>query len=1077
MFEKKKIKWTLKWRKRTFKRKNYAKKKNKWNFVVLKWIWFLFISFFLFSIILWVVLYKKYIEPLPPVEEIKNMHIAQTSIIYDKDENELYKIFKENRTYVDYKDINPNMVNALVAWEDQRFWTTPWFDLIWIARATLFGLISWDFRWTSWLSQQLMKVTYLTSERSIERKVKEFYLSWKLNKVFDKEKIVELYLNKIFFGSNAYWIEQASKTFFGVNASELDILQSSILASLPKAPSGLSPYNHKDKLIWYPYILNTIDSEEKNKLLTKASIEKNKIFLSKLIKVINDLSLKNVNWNALICWIDKNVIKSWTFRIDSDWCTTLWFDKLLNFLNSIVIKDWDSVLEYQTWRKDYILWRMLEDWYIDFDVYKESILSSFWYEFKKYRTNIRNPYFVMYVKDYLVRKYGEEIIEQWWFKIYTTLDSKLQIKAEELVEKYWKTNETKFWAKNTAMVSLNNKTWWIVTMVWWRDYFDEENGWNNNMITSRLQPGSTFKPFVYALAVNNSPIGSKTPIYDLKTRFPGWYIPNNFDWKFEWKMNLSTALNNSRNIPAIKMFYLAWGEEKVISFMEKLWVKTLRAFKEEYKIKYPWKSYSYAAPMALWTWLMSPLELAWAYSTFANNWINNDINPIIKIIDRKWNVIEWWEDEDEIIEKEPSISPDLTYVMNTILSDTSTRPVFWNSFLSIEWRQIAAKTWTSTKQYTRNWRKIIAPRNLWTIWYTPQITTVVWAWNTNWKELYLNWNWLEAAGPIMINFMKEAHKWVPVENWKKWIWVKTLNVSNVSWLLPSVNFPEEFLISSNFVNSPKEYDESLKLLEVDTLCDWKVTNDTPRSAIKRGYLMNFHSINPSNSAFEGPVIEWIKTWEYKKAYWNYWNIITTYNDKTCSRAWISNAVIKTNIADNVNLFIWNNNIDLAYRSDRGVVRVEVYIWDLLLKTVPVSNKTQKGLALSINIPANLSNSNWIMKFRVIDNEYYSYDKNININILATDTIKPVINISSWDNITLDSWSSINVIWNVVDTSTIQNIKYFLNWFEVNKSFNTKKIKIWIDSINLNPWVNTLEILATDSSLNTTNKKIIINLSN
>ncbi|USN58578.1 MAG: hypothetical protein H6767_00160 [Candidatus Peribacteria bacterium] len=107
-------------------------------------------------------------------------------------------------------------------------------------------------------------------------------------------------------------------------------------------------------------------------------------------------------------------------------------------------------------------------------------------------------------------------------------------------------------------------------MVGGRDYFDTEIGGNNNMITSRLQPGSTFKPFTYALAMSENEIGSKTPIYDLETEFPSNYIPGNFDGKFMGKMNVSTALNNSRNIPAVKMYFLAGGENNILDYMEDL---------------------------------------------------------------------------------------------------------------------------------------------------------------------------------------------------------------------------------------------------------------------------------------------------------------------------------------------------------------------------------------------------------------------------------------------------------------------------------------------------------------------------
>ena len=968
-------------RKRTFSSKKYYNKRSKKQFRIFKWLLFLFVSFVLFSFVLSAVLYKKYIETLPPVEEIKNMDIAQTSIIYDKYWDELYKIFKENRTYIDYKDINKNIINALVAWEDQRFWTTPWFDLIWIIRATLNWVISWDFRWTSWLSQQLMKVTYLTNERTLERKIKEFYLSWKLNKVFDKQKIIELYLNKIFFWSNAYWIEQAAKTFFWVSASDLWILQSSVLASLPKAPSWLSPYMHKDRLMGYPFIFNINQQEDKTKILNQKDIEENKIFLYKLIKFIENLELKKVNNLALICNIDKNQLKPWSFRVDSDSCSSMWFEDLLGFLNSIRIKDWDYFMEYQTWRKDYILGRMLEDEYINFDDYKKAIIDSFGFEFQKYRTNIKNPHFVMYIKEYLEKKYGKEIIEQWGFRIYTTLDPDLQEKAEEIVEKYWEINETKFWARNASLISLDNETWWVLAMVWWRDYFDEENDWNNNMTTSRLQPWSTFKPFVYWLAIENNNIWSATPIYDLQTEFPWDYIPNNFDGEFQWKMTVSSALNNSRNIPAIKMFYLAWWEEKIISFMEKLGVKTLREFKEEYKEKYPWRIYVYAAPMALWTGLMTPLELASAYSTFANMWIRKEVNPIIRIVDRKWNVIEDIEREKDTISEDTVIEPSLAYIINSILSDEKSRPEFWNNYLSIPWRKLASKTWTSTKQYTEGTEKIIAPRNLWTAWYTPQITTVSWVWNTNWEELFLNWNWLEAAWPIMKDFMAYAHEWKKVSSWSRPLWVENLKISSISWLLPWEWFPSNFLTSSNFINPPTSFDDSLKFVEVDRLCFWKVTKNTPVEAIRRWYLVNFRSINPDNSKWEEPVLKWVNDWGYKEKYSRFWNVITYYSWNVCSRNWKVNVVTKTSIEDS-KLTIGRNDIKIWYVAGRNIRKMDIYLWNKLLKSIDNINISQKWFDVALFVPFNLLWTKANLKIRLVDSQYYHYDEDISVDIVG-----------------------------------------------------------------------------------------------
>jgi membrane carboxypeptidase/penicillin-binding protein len=254
-----------------------------------------FLKFLLIIVVLttfWVViggfvLYKKIIEPLPPVTKLKEFSIPQTSSIYDRKWNLLYSVFKEKRTYVEFDQINRNMINAIVAWEDKRFWTNPWFDLIWLIRAWINWIVTWNITATSTISQQLIKNTFLTNERSYERKIKELFLSYEMTNEFTKETIIELYLNKISFWNNSYWVEQASKTYFWKKASELNYLEASILASIPKWPTLFSPYRYKNKkwtfvgyprLMWYPYIYNQsiiewVNNKDKKEIL----IEKNKI--------------------------------------------------------------------------------------------------------------------------------------------------------------------------------------------------------------------------------------------------------------------------------------------------------------------------------------------------------------------------------------------------------------------------------------------------------------------------------------------------------------------------------------------------------------------------------------------------------------------------------------------------------------------------------------------------------------------------------------------------------------------------------------------------------------------------------
>ena len=307
--------------------------------------------------------------------------MPEATTIYDRDWNELYKIYSEKRTYVSYENINKNMINAIVAWEDKRFWTHPWYDWIGIVRAFFKWIFNWmNFSWTSWINQQLAKVTYLSDERTIERKVKELYLSIELDSIFDKKDILELYLNKIFFWWNSYWIEQASQTYFWTWASNLWVLESSILASLPKAPTGLSPYQHKDILLGYPSIIDMNGMAEDIKILSNIDLEINKKEIDLLINFINNLSWKRWSSHMQICWIDETDMKINWVEVNENWCSFIRYNNLLSFLNSIYVSHDNLYIKYKTWRKDYVLWRMLEDWYITFDQYILEIISSFWFD-------------------------------------------------------------------------------------------------------------------------------------------------------------------------------------------------------------------------------------------------------------------------------------------------------------------------------------------------------------------------------------------------------------------------------------------------------------------------------------------------------------------------------------------------------------------------------------------------------------------------------------------------------------------------------------------------------------------------
>ncbi len=952
--------------------------KVKWKNTFLTFLMYSVIFFMIATIILVIILYSKYIVGLPSIKELENLEIAESSIIYDREWNELYKIFKEKRTYVPYENINKNMINAIIAIEDKRYWTNPWIDILWLIRAWV-KFIFWSsnsVKGTSTLTQQLIRNTILKNEKSVERKVKELYLAYKLTSSVSKEKILELYLNKISYWNNAFGIEEAAKTYFNKSSKDLWILESSILASLPKWPTYYSPYNHPDRLVWYPYIYANDDKKNSIKIINKKDKESNKEILTLLTNFISGLKSIKLEWTekTLICNIDKKYLKN-NIKIDSDWCSIINYSELIDLLNSIKIKKEsinsevkedtianDNYIEYETWRKDRVLWRMLEDWYITFDEYKESIIKWIWYEFNVPKEKIKAAHFVFYVKEYLEKNYEKGILSTSWLKIYTTLDPKLQDKAEELILKQTKKNLANFNAKNAALISIDNKSWWILSMVWSRDYFDTDNKWNVNIITSKLQPWSTFKPFVYAMWIFNNEIWTKTPIYDLETKFDWNYTPKNFDWKFMWKMNISTALNYSRNIPAIKMYIMAWWEKKIVEFMKKLWVESLKS------------NWNYGAPLALWTWEMTPLELATAYSIFANLWEKKNITPIIRVTDSKGNIItpkrNNTEDNTKNIENKKVISEDQAYIINTILSDTSSRPAWWNNYISLKNRLTAAKTGTSTKQYTKKWKKFIFPNSLWTIWYTPQITTVVWAWNTDWSETNMSWDWLNATWPIWRDFMEFAHNWKPVEKWKKTAWVVETNISEISWLLPNPESSDSsYIIKSLFINKPKKYDNSYKQVQVDILCNWKVTENTPKAAIKTVTVLQLNCIDPK---WQNAVNLWAKWDSFKKMYWNIPDLVTDISDTECKRTWNnSDITINTTINDQDTLYAWENNIQFEYKSINPIIKINVLIDDVIIEELEIEKLVEWSYSWTIFIPASKAWKNSIIKLEAVDDQSYS----------------------------------------------------------------------------------------------------------
>lgn len=332
---------------------------------------------------------------------------------------------------------------------------------------------------------------------------------------------------------------------------------------------------------------------------------------------------------------------------------------------------------------------------------------------------IKAPHFVMYVKQLLEAKYGKDVIENDGLKVTTTLDWEKQAKAEEIVAKRAPEIAEKFDAKNIGGIGVDPKTGQVLIMVGSRDYFNVENQGNFNTTIARRQPGSSFKPFVYATAFMKG-YTPDTVLFNLRTQFSTactWdgipragakqsdcYMPENYDFKYNGPMLMRSALAESVNVVAIKTLYLA-GITDSITTAKAMGIQGL-ADKARYGLT-----------LVLGGGEVSLLNLVEAYGVFANDGVRNPETVILKVEDAAGNVLDEWQPTPERVLPENTARQ-----INDILSDNAARtPAFGaNSALYIPERPVAVKTGT-TNDY----------RDVWITGYTPNFALGFWAGNND----------------------------------------------------------------------------------------------------------------------------------------------------------------------------------------------------------------------------------------------------------------------------------------------------------------------------------------------------------
>lgn len=246
--------------------------------------------------------------------------------------------------------------------------------------------------------------------------------------------------------------------------------------------------------------------------------------------------------------------------------------------------------------------------------------------------------------------------------------------------------------------------------------------------------------------------------------------------------------------------------------------------------------------------------------------------------------------------------------------------------------------------------KKILPRDLWTAGYTPQITTVVWAGNVDGTETKGTCDGLNCAAPIWRNYMEFAHGKnglnLPVEPFKKPDSVYSATISGISGKLASENTPPEKRVASIFAVKPTAYENSVKQVEVDSLCNGKVTEATPINAIKKGYLL---STNPIIDSYDPDWLASIRSWvssDAGKAYFGdvKGNVITDYQDKVCERPGESQAyfIVSTNLSDGALRQIGPNDVSVSYESKFPVSKIKFERDGELFKEIAIEGDKTSG---------------------------------------------------------------------------------------------------------------------------------------
>ncbi|RJQ86523.1 MAG: penicillin-binding protein 1A [Desulfobacteraceae bacterium] len=710
---------------------------------------------------LWVVLFLMFLggsatvgfffylgRDLPKITSLKDYRPPIVTTVYSDDNRKIAEFYKERRVVVAYEQIPLKLQQAFIAAEDARFYKHQGIDIFSITRAFFKNLEAGGIvQGGSTITQQVTKSFLLTPERSYERKIKEALLAYQIDKAFTKDEILFLYLNQIYLGHGAYGVQAAAENYFGKSVQDLNLAECAMMAGLPQAPSRYSPFHYPERAKQRQiYVLNRMvdegfitQIEASEAITTPLNIQARRNWYMEQVPVYTEHVRRYVEKKY-----GEDALYTQGLKIHAAVDTEMQKAALAEIQKGL--KDLDHRQGYrgpeQHLEPDQIEAFCQEQQ----DTFTITPLSPgatargvvIDVDDKAGRVTVRmgNQRGAIMIEDMRwARKPDPEVA---WFTAKLRRPSEALAVGDviqvELVEKDPKADQWKLLLSQSpevqsALLCIEAGTGLVKVMVGGRDFMESQF---NRAIQSRRQPGSAFKPIIYAAALDKG-YTPATVIIDSPIVFKD--EDQNFTWKpknygktFYGPTLLREALAHSRNVVTIKITQDI-GIEYVIDYARRLGIES---------------DLNRDLSLALGSSGVSLLEIVKSYSVFANQ--GDLVEPafVTKIEDRYGNILE---EMNPIRTK--VIDESTAYIMTSLMEGV----VKFGTGQRVRAlkRPVAGKTGTTNNLY-----------DAWFVGYTPRYITGVWVGYDHERSLGQGETGARAASPIWLGFMQEALKNEPI---------------------------------------------------------------------------------------------------------------------------------------------------------------------------------------------------------------------------------------------------------------------------------------------------------------------------